>query len=77
MNLYHMLTWLSECSAKILLQTCKQQAEAHAFPLLLIFGEGLPAAPEPAAALAAALPGLRDAAALAAATQVVRILRSW
>ena len=46
------------------------QAEARTFPLLLMFGEGVPAAPDPAAALAAALPGLYDAAALVAATQV-------
>ena len=46
------------------------QAEAHTFPLLLMFGEGLPAAPDSTAALAAALPGLHDAAALMVATQV-------
>lgn len=32
------------------------QAERRVFPLLLMFGEGLPGPPEPAAALAAALP---------------------
>lgn len=54
----------------------RQQAEARTFPLLLMFGEGLPAAPDPAAALAAALPGLHDAAALVAATQVMSCMCS-
>ena len=45
------------------------QAEQHAYPLLLMFGEGCPAPPEPAAALVAALPGLRDIAELTEALQ--------
>lgn len=49
------------------------QAETHAYPLLLMFGEGLPTGPEPGAALAAALPGLRDAAGLAAAVEGVTL----
>ncbi len=46
--------------------------EAHAYPLLLAFGENS-TLPEPAAALAAALPRLRDTAALAEAVQGVTL----
>lgn len=45
------------------------QAEEQAYPLLLMFGEGCPKPPEPAAALVAALPALRDVVDLADALQ--------
>eukprot|EP00208_Stichococcus_sp_RCC1054_P004877 CAMPEP_0206144824 /NCGR_PEP_ID=MMETSP1473-20131121/25491_1 /ASSEMBLY_ACC=CAM_ASM_001109 /TAXON_ID=1461547 /ORGANISM="Stichococcus sp, Strain RCC1054" /LENGTH=291 /DNA_ID=CAMNT_0053540797 /DNA_START=375 /DNA_END=1246 /DNA_ORIENTATION=- len=50
-------------------QRLQRHAEEQAYPLLLMFGEGCPKPPEPAAALVAALPALRDVVDLADALQ--------